>query len=96
MKVSHYLSGLTLGLLVGGIIGYRTAMDPRNRVQIRRFFTGVGDKVKDMGERAKEMCGCSCQAEDLIDEGIMELEAILVPDEIMDVPEEKGKKKTKK
>jgi hypothetical protein len=51
MKTSHFLGGLTLGVLVGGGLAYLIATDPQKRVQ--RF-------LKDVLGEAKCKCGCSC------------------------------------
>lgn len=80
MKASHYLSGLTLGLLVGGVIGYRIAMDPRNRVKIRQFLSDAEDRVREVGDKVK--CACGCHADGLTDEDILEIEAVLAEEAI--------------
>ncbi|MCC8145547.1 MAG: hypothetical protein LIO93_03725 [Bacteroidales bacterium] len=82
MKASNYLSGLTFGLLVGGIVGYRFAMDPRNRVKVRRFLNDAEDKVREMGDKVK--CACGCQSDDLTDQEIFEIEAVLATEAIAD------------
>ncbi len=83
MKAGYYLNGLTLGLLIGGVIGYRIAMDPRNRVKVRRFFNDVEDKVRGVGDRIKCACGCE-DADDLTDRELMEIEAVLATETIID------------
>lgn len=102
MKASYYLSGLTFGLLVGGVIGYRVAMDPRNRVKVRRFLNNVEDKVKDVESRVR--CACGCHSDELTDEDLLEIEAVLATEAILDAEaqaqadsmEEEVKKASKK
>lgn len=82
MKASNYVSGLTFGLLIGGVIGYRMAMDPRNRVKIRRFFNDAESKMRQVGERVK--CACGCPEDNLTDQEIFEIEAVLAAEAIAD------------
>lgn len=76
MKASYYLGGLALGLIVGSVVGYAIATDPKKRRKINSFLNDVNDKVDDLKERVKATVGCCCE-EELTDEEISEIESIL-------------------
>ena len=53
MKASYFLSGLALGVLAGGAIGYLIASDPRKRAKIQRFIDDVGETLEEKVEDVK-------------------------------------------
>jgi hypothetical protein len=86
MKAGYYLGGLTLGLLVGAGIGYIIASDPEKRAKVQGFFDEVEDKVKTKFP-------CKRQNE-LTDEELVEIEAVLAAESIIEAEDAAGERET--
>jgi hypothetical protein len=86
MKAGYYLGGLTLGLIVGAGIGYLIASDPERRAKVQGFFDEVEDKVK-----TKFPCK---KSDGLTDEEMMEIEAVLAAESLIEAEDAGKEEKT--
>ncbi|GHT48887.1 hypothetical protein FACS189440_13500 [Bacteroidia bacterium] len=72
MKASYYLSGLALGVLIGGGLGYLIASDPKKKAKIQHFLDNVEEKIGEKVEKVKAKFSKETE-EELIEEELREI-----------------------